>query len=147
MMPLRDGIYILSATGARARLLTHRRLRPQAWSPDGETIIATRPKPLAVLEVDAIDRRSGRVRVLASGSLYGFDFSPKGDELVYSRAPVVTGQGPCGDQFDLYVTKLDGGSPRRLTRDGLSAFPVWGNKGIAFAHFPAGATIEDCSAP
>jgi hypothetical protein len=24
---------------------------------------------------------------------------------------------------------------------------VWGNKGIAFAHFPAGATIEDCSAP
>ena len=143
----RDGIYLVSAAGTHERPLTSRRLQPQAWSPDGQTIIATRPKLLAVLELDAIDRRSGHVRVIASGSLYGFDFSPKGDELVYSRAPVATGQGPCGDQFDLYTTKLSGGRPTRLTHDGLSAFPVWGNKGIAFAHFPAGATIEDCSAP
>src|SRR5919201_1246549 len=143
----RDGIYLVSASGKRVRKLTTRRLHPQAWSPDGTTILATRPKLLAVLELDAIDRRTGRVRVIAGGSLYGFDFSPKGDELVYSRAPVATGQGPCGDQFDLYTTKLSGGRPTRLTHDGLSAFTVWGNKGIAFAHFPAGATIEDCSAP
>jgi len=143
----RDGIYILSATGTRARRLTSRHLLPQAWSPDGKAIIATRTKPLAVLELDAIDSQSGRVRVLASGSLYGFDFSPKGDELVYSRAPTATGQGPCGDQFDLYVTKPAGGTPRRLTHDGLSAFPAWGSAGIAFSHFPGGTTVEDCSAP
>jgi hypothetical protein len=79
--------------------------------------------------------------------MYGFDFSPKGDELVYSQAPVSTGEGPCGDQFDLYVTKVEGGTPRRLTHDGLSAFPVWGPSGIAFAHFPGGTVIDDCSAP
>ena len=143
----RDGIYLVSASGSRARRLTSRRLQPQAWSPDGETIFAIRAKLLAVLELDAIDRRSGDVRVVASGSLYGFDVSPKGDELVYSRAPVATGQGPCGDQFDLYVTKISGGKPTRLTHDGLSGFPVWGSEGIAFSHFPAGATPQDCSAP
>lgn len=143
----RDGIYVMSASGMHARRLTSRHLQPQAWSPDGTTIMATRPKPLAILELDAIDKRSGRVRVIASGSLYGFGFSPKGDELVYARAPVATGQGPCGDQFDLYAAKLSGGTPRRLTRDGLSAFPVWGHAGIAFSHFPAGTTIDDCSAP
>jgi hypothetical protein len=143
----RGGIYILGATATHARRLTSRHLHPQAWSPDGKTIIATRAKPLAVLELDAIDSHSGRVRVLAGGSMYGFDFSPEGDELVYSRAPVATGQGPCGDQFDLYVTKPGGGAPRRLTHDGLSAFPVWGPSAIAFAHFPGGTTMEDCSAP
>ena len=143
----RDGIYLVSAGGTRARRLTTRRLQPSAWSPDGKTIIAIRAKLLAALELDAVDRRSGHVRVIASGSLYGFDFSPKGDELVYSRAPSATGQGPCGDQFDLYTTALSGGTPKRLTHDGVSGFPVWGKEGIAFARFPAGATIEDCSAP
>jgi hypothetical protein len=143
----RSGIYLVSSKGTRERRLTPRRLRPLAWSPDGSTIVASRPKQLAVIELDAIDRRSGRVRVIASGSLYGFDFSPKGDELVYSRAPTATGEGPCGDQFDLYVAKIRGGTSSRLTHDGLSAFPAWGPSGIAFSHFPGGTTIEDCSAP
>ena len=143
----KDGIYLVSASGGRVRRLTSRRLQPQAWSPDGKTLIANRPELLAVLELDAIDRSTGRVRLVASGSLYGFAFSPKGDELVYSRAPEATGQGPCGDQFDLYVTKVSGGKSTRLTHDGLSGFPVWGREGIAYSHFPAGATIQDCSAP
>jgi hypothetical protein len=142
-----DGIYLLSTSGKVLRRLTPRRLRPQAWSPDGRTLIATRAGELAVLELDAIDRATGRVRVLNRGSIYGFDISPKGDEVVYSRAPRVTGQGLCGDVFDLYVAKLAGGAPRRLTRDGTEAFPVWGPSGIAFSNFPGGGTIEDCSAP
>ena len=141
------GIYMVSTGGKVLRRLTSRRLRPQAWSPDGRTLIATRAGDLAVLELDAIDRKTGRVRLLSSGSIYGFDFSPKGDELVYSRAPSVTGQGLCGDVFDLYVAKLAGGAPRRLTRDGTEAFPVWGPSGIAYSNFPGGGTIEDCSAP
>jgi Tol biopolymer transport system component len=143
----RDGIYIVSTKRTHARRLTRRRLHLQAWSPDGTTLIADRPKPLAILELDAIDAHSGRVRVIAGGSLYGFAFSPKGDELVYSRAPTATGEGPCGDQFDLYATKVSGGKTTRLTHDGLSAFPVWGSAGIAFSRFPEGNTIEDCSAP
>lgn len=142
-----DGIYLLSTSGKVLRKLTSRRLRPQAWSPDGQTLIATRAGQLAVLELDAIDRSTGRVRVLNRGSIYGFDISPKGDEIVYSRAPTVSGQGLCGDVFDLYVAKLAGGGSRRLTRDGTEAFPVWGDSGIAFSNFPGGGTVEDCSAP
>jgi dipeptidyl aminopeptidase/acylaminoacyl peptidase len=143
-----DGIYLVSVDGKHSRRLTPRRLHPQAWSPDGQTLIAIRPKLLAVLELNAIDRRSGRVRVIASGSIYGFDFSPDGKQIVYARAPVATGQGPCGDQFDLYVAPLAGGPPRRLTHDGLSGFPVWGDSGIAFSHFPAGGALQEaCSAP
>jgi hypothetical protein len=142
-----DGIYVISAKGGHARRLTTERLHPQAWSPDGTTIIATRARTLAVLELKAIDAKTGKSRLIASGSLYGFSFSPDGTQLAYSRAPVASGQGPCGDQFDIYVTKLSGGKTTRLTRDGLSGFPVWGPAGIAFAHFPASTTIQDCSAP
>src|SRR5437763_12802973 len=127
-----DGIYLVSTGGKVLRRLTARRLRPQAWSPDGQTLIATRAGDLAVLELDAIDRKTGRVRLLSSGSIYGFDFSPRGDELVYSRAPSVTGQGLCRDVFDLNSAKLAGGAPRPLTRAGTEAFPVWGPSGIGY---------------
>ncbi len=143
----RNGIYLLSTDGPQVRHLTSERLHPQAWSPDGTTLFATRPAPLSVLELDAVDKASGKVRIVASGSLYGFSFSPDGGKLVYSKAPVATGQGLCGDQFDLYVTKVSGGKSSRLTHDGLSAFPVWGPAGIAFARFPEGTDLQDCSAP
>ena len=134
--------------GGRARRLTSERLRPQAWSPDGTTLIATRAAPLSVLELDAVDTATGKVRIVASGSLYGFSFSPDGDKLVYAKAPVATGQGPCGDQFDLYVTKISGGKATRLTHDGVSAFPVWGPAGIAFARFPDDIDPQAaCAAP
>jgi Tol biopolymer transport system component len=99
------GIFLVSSDGKRLRRLTERRLRPQAWSPDGQMLIGTVETEHAVAELVEIDR-SGRVRTIARGSLYGFDFSPSGDELVYSRAPESTFEGICGDQFDLYVAKL-----------------------------------------
>jgi hypothetical protein len=141
------GVYLVSANGKRVRRLTARQLRPRAWSPDGKTLIATAASSRAVVELIGLDRRSGRLNVIARGSLYGFDFSPGGDELVYSRAAEATAEGICGDQFDLYVSKLDGSSAKRLTHDGLSAFPVWGPSRIAFSHFPPGNSLADCSAP
>ena len=143
----RGGIYLIPARGGPARLLTTRHLHPEGWSPDGETLIASRQGELAVLELDGIDRRTGRVRVIASGSVYGFAFSPDSEDIVYSRAGFATGEGPCGDQFDLYKTTLSGGKPTRLTHDGVSGFPVWGHAGIAFSHFPAGTDPTDCQAP
>ncbi len=143
----KDGVYLVSTEGSKARRLTSERLHPQAWSGDGKTLLAFRPAPLSVLELDAVDRASGKVRVVASGSLYGFSLSPDGSKLVYSKAPVATGQGLCGDQVDLYTTNVSGGKATRITHDGLSAFPVWGRTGIAFARFPDGTDIQDCSAP
>ena len=144
----KNGIFVVSAHGSRAHRLTPERLRPQAWSPDGTTLFATRAAPLSVLELDAVDKASGKVRIVAGGSLYGFSFSPDGGKLVYSKAPVATGRGLCGDQFDLYATKVSGGAPTRLTHDGVSAFPVWGPAGIAYARFPDDIDPESaCSAP
>ena len=141
------GIFLVSSDGRRDRRLTARTLRPQAWSPDGETLVAIAATPRSVYELAAVDRRTGDSRAIARGSLYGFDFSPDGDELVYSRAPEATFEGICGDQFDLYVVDTTGGAPKRLTHDGLSAFPVWGAAGIAFSRFPSTGSPDDCGAP
>jgi hypothetical protein len=142
-----QGVYLVSSDGRRQRRLTSRHLQPRAWSPDGESLIATAASSSAVVELDTVERKTGDVRRLAQGSLYGFDLSPKGDEVVYSRAPSATVEGICGDQFDLYVAKLDGGPTTRLTHDGLSAFPVWGPDEIAFSKFPGGGSMQDCSSP
>ena len=143
----RAGIVLVPSGGGRERKLTSRRLRPQAWSPDGEALIATASTRHAVYQLVAIDRASGRTRVLGRGSLYGFSFSPNGKDLVYSRAPEATYEGICGDQFDLYVTSLSGRKQQRLTHDGLSAFPAWGPSRIAYSHFPATMSEQDCAAP
>ena len=143
----RQGLFLVSSDGKRSRRLTPRPLRPQAWSPDGQTVYATATSGPAVTALEAVDRESGKSQTIASGSLYGFDISPDGDRIVYSRAPKPTDQGICGDQFDLYTADLDGGSPKRLTHDGLSAFPVWGGSKIAFSHFPGGQSLADCGAP
>jgi Tol biopolymer transport system component len=141
------GIALLSADGKRSRQLTARKLHPQMWSRDGKTLYATAAVGPAVVKLLALDTDSGRSRTIASGSLYGFDISPDGKRIVYSRAPEATDQGICGDQFDLYVADPDGSSKKRLTSDGLSAFPVWGDSGIAFSRFPSGRSLEDCSSP
>ena len=141
------GIFVVSSDGTKTRRLTPRTLRPVAWSGDGKTLYTARANGPAVVQLIALDRATGSSHSLAKGSFYGFDVSPDGTQLVYSRAPVVTDQGICGDQFDLYVTKLDGSSPERITHDGLSAFPVWGPSGIAFSHFPTGGTLADCGSP
>jgi hypothetical protein len=141
------GIDLLSANGKRSHHLTAQKLHPQMWSRDGKTLYATAAIGPAIVKLLALDEDSGRSRTIASGSLYGLDTSPDGKQIVYSRAPEATDQGICGDQFDLYVADPDGSSKKRLTNDGLSAFPVWGEAGIAFSRFPSGRTLEDCSSP
>jgi hypothetical protein len=141
------GIFLVSSDGTKTRRLTARPLRPVAWSPDGKTLYAAASNGSAVTELLALDRDDGSSHSLAKGSFYGFDVSPDGSQLVYSRAPEVTPEGICGDQFDLYVTKLDGSSAERITNDGVSAFPVWGPGAIAFSHFPSTGDQYDCSAP
>jgi dipeptidyl aminopeptidase/acylaminoacyl peptidase len=145
----KKGIFLVPTSGGAGHRLTSRNLQPQAWSPDGKTLVALAATDRAVYQIVSLDRDSGEQHVLARGSLYGFDFSPDGDQIVYSRAPEATYEGICGDQFDLYVAKLDGSSAKRITHDGLSAFPVWGRNAIAFSRFPAdsGASTQACSAP
>jgi dipeptidyl aminopeptidase/acylaminoacyl peptidase len=144
---LGKGIFLVSSDGKETKQLTAApQLRPQAWSPDGKFVYVTADAGNAVVRLAAVDRDSGKVKTIATGSLYGIDTSPDGKQIVYSRAPEATEQGICGDQFDLYVAKLDGSGAKRITTDGLSAFPVWGDGGIAFTHFPGGTALSDCGA-
>lgn len=144
---LGKGIFLVSSGGKETKQLTAApQLRPQAWSPDGKRVYATATAGNAVVRLAAIDRDTGKVKTIAAGSLYGLDTSPDGKQIVYSRAPQATEQGICGDQFDLYVANLDGSGAKRITSDGLSAFPVWGDGGIAFTHFPGGTAVSDCGA-
>ena len=143
-----QGIFLVSSNGKQTRRLTAApQLRPQAWSPDGKKLYVTSDAGQSVVRLAAIDLDSGDVKTIASGSLYGLDTSPDGKQIVYSRAPEATPQGICGDQFDLYVANLDGSGAKRITSDGLSAFPVWGAGGIAFTHFPGGLAVADCGSP
>jgi dipeptidyl aminopeptidase/acylaminoacyl peptidase len=138
----REGaIYLVSSDGKRERRLLSGTGQPLRWTPDGKSLIVGTATSLAL-----VDRTDGQTRTIARGPIYGFDFSPDGDEIVYSRAPHKTDVGICGDQFDLYVEKLDGGTPKQLTHEGLSAFPAWGPSRIAYSRFPGG-TLADCSAP
>jgi dipeptidyl aminopeptidase/acylaminoacyl peptidase len=143
----RDGIYVVPSHGGAPRKLTSQRLEPRGWSPDGKTLVATKSTQQAVVALVLIDRATGKTRTLAHGSLYGFDFSPKGDQLVYARAPQATEAGICGDLMDLYIADVGGGKPTQLTHNGFSAFPVWGPSKIAFSRFPQSFDIQDCAAP
>jgi len=137
-----DGIHLVSTDGKHERRLTANVFVPHAWSRDGKWIVATTANVLAVIDVD-----SGRSRVVARGPQYGISPSPDGRRLVYARAARQTRQGICGDRINLYVVALGGGAPSRLTRDGRSAFPVWGKDRIAFARLPKRLRFEDCFAP
>jgi Tol biopolymer transport system component len=138
----KTGIYLVPSAGGQPKLLTSKPLSPIAWSGDGKWLVAATAATLA-----RINRSTGDVRIIARGPIYGADVSPAGDELVYARAPHSSFRGLCGDQVDLYTTGFGGEKPTRITKDGLSAFPVWGPDGqIAFSHFP-GTSMEDCRAP
>jgi len=137
-----DGIHLVSSDGKRERRLTTANRWPEAWSADGKWIIAATDYSLAVVDAD-----SGGSRLVARGVFYGFGFSPDGRRLVYARAPRKAGEDICSARPDLYVMGLAGGARSRLTRDGRSAFPVWGSGRIAFMRLPQRLRLGDCFAP
>ena len=100
------------------------------WSPDGKTLYARPRTARPSIELLALDADTGARARSRAGSFYGFDISPDGKKIVYSRAPEATDQGICGDQFDLYVT-----NPTAARK---SASPT-----TASAPSPSGARVRD----
>jgi Tol biopolymer transport system component len=123
----RVDLYVVAAAGGTSRLLA-RRVDAAVWAPDSRTLVAEhRDGPLRAVGLD------GRVRILATGNVFGARVSPDGRAVAYSRsAPVMN--PTCGAHADIYRVPLRGGESRRLTRDARSAGPIWGRPGIAFAH-------------
>jgi Tol biopolymer transport system component len=107
---------------------------PLGWSPDS--------RYLAVGLIDVtgsygpgssglaiVDTRTGAAKTIASGYVSGASFAPgKPDRVVYD----LSDSQLAGARVDLYTANADGGSIRRLTRNGGSLNPLWGKRGIAF---------------
>ena len=114
------------ATLPRPRDLTPRPGRSadtagQALTLDGRTLIASLRVPsrgLERYELVAIDVATGEHRTILGEERVHYEYptlSRDGLTLAYVRAPFSTPAGP-GDQ-ELWVSDLDGGSPRRLAAD------------------------------
>ena len=133
-------VYVIRSDGSGERRLAVW-TSALGWLPDSR-VLALRGRTL--ITIDAQDgRRRTLVRGIERGALYGWSVAPSGRFLAYALAPRATRNAICGDRMDLYVMSLAGGSPRRLTRDGRSAFPVWGRRFIAFSRIPR----DQCFAP
>jgi Tol biopolymer transport system component len=124
-------LMLVPASGGRPRLLMRSVSQP-LWSPDS--------KQLAVLQflderrsaLLSITIETGERTTIARGSISDWSFSPRGDEIAYVRADP-SGSGPFFGESDVYIADVGGGSERRVTEDGDSAFAVWGPHAIAYA--------------
>jgi dipeptidyl aminopeptidase/acylaminoacyl peptidase len=119
-------LYLIPSSGGRLHMLS--RVRSGAlWSPDSRLVVVDGQ---GLVRFEVATRRSVRIARGDVQSGWGWSFSPDGDEIAYT----VARPGRCfSGSLDIYVVGVDGGMPRRLTRGGCSAFPVWGPDGIAFA--------------
>jgi hypothetical protein len=131
----RDGIHIVDSDGEEERGLVGRG-QAEAWLPDSLGLLAWEN---GLVTVDAED---GDVDPVVPGlereRLYGLDLSPDGKRIVYGLARRSTRWGILRDRIDIYVVPVAGGTPKRLTKDGLSAWPVWAEDGILFSRLPRG---------
>jgi len=107
---------------------------PLAWSPDSRylavMLVSTAVKGFAKKSGLAIlDGRTGLLRTIAAGVIYGASFAPDGsDRVVFGRA---LGQS-LTSKVNLYTAAATGAGLRRITGDGRSLNPVWGPRFIAY---------------
>jgi Tol biopolymer transport system component len=105
------------------------------WLPDSRRLLAVRDRSLVVLDVDD----GGTETVISSfdtDKVYGIDLSEAGDRVTYAMAERTTRWGILRDRMDVYVVPISGGSPKRITYDRLSAWPVWSGDEIVFSRLP-----------
>jgi Tol biopolymer transport system component len=112
-------------TGPKTLRQSNEPLTLVGWSPDSSEIAVTDGDSLVIV------RLSGVARVVASGTITGASFAPDTpDRLVYASAASLL----VSSKVDLYVVSAAGGTPLRITSDGLSEYPLWGPNGIIFSH-------------
>jgi len=103
------------------------------WLADSRHLLVFRREGLVSVDIQDDD---ATVLVRRTGLLRGWSESLDGTELAYALAKKESRSGECGEYVDIYVVDRDGGSRRRLTRDGRSSDPVWRDGRIAFAREP-----------
>jgi Tol biopolymer transport system component len=118
-----DQLWLMRSDGTHARLVIRASggFSPIVWSPDSSHVLAGAWGGLRL-----IDRRQGRVRLLAGTGRYTeqVSFSPDGRRIAFEREDQTGG--------DIFVVSTSGGAPRRLTHDHKSYAPLWGPSRIAY---------------
>jgi Tol biopolymer transport system component len=125
-------LWIVRSNGERARLLVRGVDRSATWSPDSTRIAVPQRldadrRDYALLSVEVA---GGEATTVARGDIFGWSFSPSSAEIAFGRAKWA-GSRPGQTNVDVFVTPVRGGKERRVTRDGDSAWPVWGPRFIA----------------
>ncbi len=101
------------------------------WAPDSTSIAAVRGPGLGAKRHVRLDTVTGAQQTIAHGFFSGVSFSPRGGQLIYSRA--ASEDFPA--RSDVYRYDIPAGptlravQPTRLTRDGRSLDPLWGPNG------------------
>jgi Tol biopolymer transport system component len=129
-----DGIYSVRGDGSRLRRLTHEFFDGEvAWSPDGTYIAFSRSGALfsGVRSIYVMRPDGSGIRRITRG----FDdssptWSPDDSRIAFARGPAVEPSAEslesAGAATELYLVDVDGGTPRRLTRNSVyDGSPAW----------------------
>lgn len=125
-----ERLKVVPAGGGRSNLLIDAaEISSVAWSGDSSKIAAVRGSRRGKDKLVLIDLPSGGQRRVARGFFSGVSFSPRGEELVYSRARSKRSRS----RTDIFASSTASGRRARLTYDGRSIRPLWGpDEEIAF---------------
>jgi len=140
-----DTLYIVSTTNAdEPRRLSTVVGGAITWSPDSKRILGESMGKLLSIEVV-----SGKAVEVAEGAFSGWSISPDGDKIVFARDEKPDGDLVSGLDVDLFVSDLNGGEPKQITKTHNAADPVWGPKWIAFSKLisclsPHGQPTDGC---
>jgi hypothetical protein len=126
----RSGIFVVAPDGGGERFVA--RAKAALWLPDSRHLLAVQGKALVNIDLD-----DNSVAVIERRDPASWSVSPDGQAVAYDLYEKTA--GVCDGKFDVYVADVDGSSKRRLTQDGRSSTPVWGEKRIAFGYRPVGA--------
>jgi hypothetical protein len=129
-----EDLFVVRSAGGKPRRLA-RGVIQATWSPDSRRMLAYVPISEDSGHLVVLDRNGGRGVTVATGGLNGWDFSPNGRRVVFSKER--------RGHDNVFVVGVDGGSARRITDDGRSAFPVWTRNGILFSRIISGPGIPN----
>lgn len=128
-------IYTVGSGGNGERLVGPG--KPAVWLPDSRHLLALRRG--ALVNVD-VENRSAIV--LDSRGAVTWSLSPDARSVAYEVVERESRTGLCNPTTNLFIAGIDGSPKRRLTSDGRSAKPVWGEDWIAFASHPRGTCFK-----
>jgi len=149
-VPRGSSIWFAHLGGGASQRITpvHRGLymRPASFSPDGETLLATREAGRHSSEAVALTLSTGRTKTVVRNA---FDpmYSPDGSRIAFARwRSLERGDGDDVTTTDLFTIEAGGGDLRRLTSGrGDDLFQTWDPSGerLAFVRYRPEVTERD----